>query len=541
MLRLKLGAVKYDSLFLVITALFVAVASAYVARKEALLNSSNADVLVYNNLFATPFTTNDIYLQSEHTFFLKYPLFWLENWLGFSSSVHVFFSIATLLAMNLGICGLIYWFSRKNKVVSSLLFFALASITLFSTVQGYFWGYSALTIRNIEIPLTLFVIAYLFKQRKFFSYTNFALIALLIVLNASDKLALGIILGATVLFFIMDIFWQKWNFAKLWKPHRIFYSSMLCSVVGAFILEAVLKILNIFFLPKTATLKSAESLMSVFTNIPIMLNDILNLFGANIFNKGLMELPPYILNICILALVIYAAYRTSKTSALRQEPAIAFMLMMIVSSLLVYLLLQGTAADRYLVFTPFILLIVAGYYYKNSHFTISNFWWRTGLIVSAVLLFGALGLYSKHQRTTMAPDNYNNLAPTISKTHDMSEYLLKNNVGLLAGNYWVVHPNKFFFDQRSRTGLIIAPVVVISEQKVNFLRFISRDSWMTSRLESGKRTAYVARDTDYETVVDKDRAVAATFGLYVKKIEYPQKDTTLYIYDHDIRKNIDLE
>lgn len=542
MLRLKLGSVRYDTLLLAITTLFVVIVSVYVARKEALLNSSNADVLVYNNLFSTPFTTDDIYLQSEHTFFIKYPLFWLENWLGFSTNVHVAFSIAALLVMNIGVCWLIYLFSQRNKLVSSLLFFALASITLFSSVQGYFWGYSALTIRNIEIPLTLFVIAWLLKQEKFFSFTNFALLTLLVILNASDKLALSIILGAAVLFLILDIIWQKRDLVKLWKNRGVFYGSLLCSVVGAFALEAILKVLDILFLPKTAPLRTAESLVGVFSNIPVMLEDTLNLFGANIFGKEILALPPYILNFSILLLASYAVYKVGKVASLKHEPAITFMLMMVVSSFLVYLLLHGTAADRYLVFIPFILLITAGYYFRDKRITVTTPWRRVALAASALLLFVVLGFYSKQQRAAMAPENYNKLAPAISQTRDISADLLENDVELLAGNYWIVHPNKFTFDQNFDNGLIIIPVVVINEQKVNFLRFISRDSWMKSPLKTGKKTAYVARDVDYTSLaLNKDLSVQKTFGTYAKKIDYPQEKTTLYLYDYDIRKNIDLE
>jgi hypothetical protein len=461
----------------------------------------------------------------------------LENVLGMSPGVHIVFSILLLIGMNFGLVYIIYRASKKNLLVVALASLVLTSVTLFYSIQDYFWGFSPATIRNIEIPLTLGAIMVLALGSKISIWLRCIACIALILLFSSDRLLIGVVAVSLMLLFCFDLLGTR-RIDNV-KRNRFLYLSVIAAVILAKVIEFTLDKLNIVTFTSTKGLEFTESVTVLFENIPKFFTDLLNITGSDIFNRGLVDAIPYGLNLAIL-IVLFTIYLLFVRKHWSVSPSfIKVVALFIPASVVLFFLVKNGATDRYLIFILPALLITAAFYLKDI--SVLRKYWKQAGIMFAVLLLIVIGLFipARAERASMKPVNYNTIAPPVAKTVEISDVLLRNNISLLMGDFWIIHTTKFHYDTQSiNVPLQIVSTELLSEDKIGFKRFISKETWLTNSLKSSGGTAYAIRQTDPQIAhIDTDEVVRAALGEFDRRetVEKDGQRVVVYIFNEDKR------
>lgn len=529
----------FRNILLTISAAFLLTSSVYVAYKESQLNLLNSDVFSYNTLLEGGYQKNDIHVSKDHSQLLIYPLVILENALGLSPQVHMIFSILLLIGMNFGIGLIIYIVSKKNKLVTASLCIALSTITLLYSLQNFFWGYSAMTLRNIGIPLTIGSVLMLTRISKIISL-KFILLCLLLLINfISDNLTMAIVVLSTILYLLVSLVFSGRSFKSQLKSDKNLLVAIFTSAIAAKLLELILTKTGLLVFDGTSSLRITKNVETLFENIAKLFNDLLNIFGANIFNKSVSELLFYGINLLILIALIALYGGAIKKYSNIKSSGLKIIIFIIPSTALMYLLISGAAIDRYLTYVPVSLLVVAAYTLREAKIQFNK---TAMFMIPSILLitFGVFFAFSRTERASMNIENYNLIAPQLTKTVEVSEVLEHEKVTALTGDYWIIHTTKFYYDSKSNEKLLVVPTKILSENVLGYMRFISRDSWLKNPVSGRFAYALNVADPSLKEGLNPDTFVKRALGEYVKKTtvdRYGQK-VNVYIFDQDIRNKL---
>jgi LmbE family N-acetylglucosaminyl deacetylase len=187
----------------------------YWSLLSAIIQQQNSDQLADPALFDNWNTFSQSIFPTQHTFLLKWPIFFIVQLAHGSPAA--FISVTVLLS--LATVGLFAWIlSRieKRPQVLALLFLALSVVLLLVPIEpkpGSLLpvGMGMLTTRNIEYIVFLGAILLLFQQtsKRIFTPRIIAATLLLTLLFVSDQLFIGLLFGGVVLFWIVSWIFKK--------------------------------------------------------------------------------------------------------------------------------------------------------------------------------------------------------------------------------------------------------------------------------------------------------------------------------------------
>jgi LmbE family N-acetylglucosaminyl deacetylase len=448
------------------------------ALLSARLHAGNADQLINSYLFENNSTFHGALFPGQHSFLLKWPLFFLIKVFGYSSTAFTLFTVATVILTVLVLAWILYKINRRPLVFGTLCL-ALASALLLVPAMPYAGGIlpvnmAMIATRNFEYVLFIGSLALLATSPGIKKPRFWLAAAVLGLLIASDKLFLTLSLGGALLALVVYALAKGWNLVSLsvcW---------LLAALAGALAAIGILWLLNTDGLTHIATQSGvgpyglAAGVTDFGLGIIFAVLGLLTNFGANpaFGTTFLRDLPhetrlhlvsysglAFLINLALLIIGLYFAWCLIKRSlthnrdrsvAMDTAGRLAVMLVWTTLAALAVFVLSNHyyAADaRYLTISLFAVFITAAAYSRSRD-------WRpqtlaaTGLIILIGILLGiptAVSTY-RSDKAALAPINHRNVAIT--------QILAKHPVSVLVGDYWRVIPTR----QVSRQKINVMPL-----------------------------------------------------------------------------------
>lgn len=168
----------------------------------ARIQANNADQLVNPYLFENAQTFQNALLPGQHTFLLKWPLFWLTHVLGASVGAFTFVTIGTVL-LTVGALAYLLFRIERRPLLFGTLCLALASVMLLVPTQPYPGALlpvnmAMIATRNLEYIVYLAAVVLCVRCRSVTHWRFWAGVGLLGLLFASDKLFVPLGVGSAV-------------------------------------------------------------------------------------------------------------------------------------------------------------------------------------------------------------------------------------------------------------------------------------------------------------------------------------------------------
>jgi LmbE family N-acetylglucosaminyl deacetylase len=250
----------------------------------ATLQQSNADQLVNPYLYQSSATWHGIELPDQHTFLIKWPLFYLVKALGYSATAY---EVVTVLTVILTVALFAWLLSRieRRPIVLGTILLALSSVLLLVPAQPYAGGLlpvnmAMLATRNLEYVVYIAGLYFVIKGR-YRNWRFWAGVGLLGLLIASDKLFLSVSIVAALLALIAYCFRQRWAWVTM-------STRWLTGAVGALLLAmGIIGIINHGHIAHVVTHAVAgpysvvHDKKSVALGVIYAVGGVLTNFGAN--------------------------------------------------------------------------------------------------------------------------------------------------------------------------------------------------------------------------------------------------------------------
>ncbi len=432
----------------------------------AQLQQSNADQLADPLLFGSKLTFNGAQFPAQHSFLLKWPIFYLIKLAGYSSLSFIIATVATATVTIVLFAGLLYRIDRRPLVFGTV-YLALASCLLLVPAMPYPGGLlpvnmAMITTRNLEYIVYIFGLVYVARQPKFNSWRFWVAALSLALVCASDRLFLDITVGGALLAILAYGLRQRWKLVSLSVNWLLTGLTAAALALGALWVVDGAQMTHIVGQSNTspyATVHSAKDLVlavgygasDVFTNFganpaydativrqipPQLYHRLFSLSGISfIVNAGIML---YGLFIC--SRFLRAGLQIAKARTIKPSTSFRLTNLMIWTSLAAFVVFVVSDHDyavdsRYLticVFTVFIALTSS----------VSKKRLRpTRLLISAVLV--CLGIIAATPQLLHAQrSGQQALAGIDSRNQLVAQAMLTHHTSTLAGDYWRVLPTK---------------------------------------------------------------------------------------------------
>ncbi len=438
----------------------------------ARLQESNADQLVNAYLFQGN-SFGSAVLPDQHTFLIKWPLFYAAKLMGYSSFTFIVLTMAVSLA-TVGLLLFVLSRIERRPLVLGTICLMLASTLLLVPAQPYAGGIlpvnmAMITTRNLEYIWyigSLWFIARSTRVRNRHFVIGSLLLALLI---ASDKLFLSVSIAGATLALVAFALRQRWTMVSL--AVRWLMASVLASI-GALLLLAVLTHASaVRLLAQNAVGPYAliGSLKDTVLGVVYAVGGLFTNFGANPaydtltlkhipaqagHNLASIAGPAYVVNLFILLLALFAGViLLLRSLSLRRKRAPA---------------VEDTAT-RLSVMLLWATVAVAGLFVATKHYyvvdarylTLGFFglfvglatWWRSkrekpelllpiAALVTISIICGAIAAHSINSGQQAA------LQPLQQRNSLVAKTLANHRVDVLVGDYWRVIPEKFVSGNR---------------------------------------------------------------------------------------------
>lgn len=444
----------------------------------ASLQAANADQLANAYLFESNDSLRQAVWPPQHTFFMKWPLFYLVKVFAYSpaafGAVTILLCVATVLLFVLILARL-----ERRSLVLGTVCLAMASVLLMVPPQPYAGGLlpvnmAMLTTRNLEYIAYLVFLLLLIRALKIRSRSFALAVLLLVLLLASDRLFLMFIAGgslAATLFYAKRRRWQLLNLSANWLI------AGLAGFAGAALLLYALNAAHVTQIagaataspytlavtPKQVVLGAVYAGFSLFTNLganPAFDATVLREVPAQLFrNLSLPSLLPYAVNLIIAAAGLFLTARYLVQSLLGRQSGQGFQLSILLGWSLVaavgafvFSQHQYTVDARYLAlafFTVFVALTVWLSSRKWSAFRFAVI----GLVLLVTVTIGSLQALQLQQRQSQA------LAGMERRNRAAAKISLARGTKTIVGDYWRVLPIK----QRYPNLLTAVPMASCSE------------------------------------------------------------------------------
>ena len=529
----------------------------------ALVNLQNADQLVNGHLFESLQTLERASFSAQHTFLLKWPLFYLIKLLGLSSGAFV----GTTIAVCLVTVGLLMWLIRRlerRPLYFGTLYLALASCLLLVPIMPYPGGLlpvsmAMVTTRNIEYALFIGLLAYAVNLRRLSSRHFLAVAAGATLLFASDRLFVAMALAGALLGCVAFLVSRHYFAARL---HSTWLGVAVGSTVLAKALVAFIGILGITNFVNDAAVgpyQFSHSLHTVATACFYAVVGVFTNLGANpgsdattlrdIVSTTIHHLlspagPAYLVNamtvLAGLAALFLVARRTYgsapvRTTSLRRAIATApeafipradrlalTLAWAAVAASLAYILTnhQYVVDARYLGIWPFCLFVCLAVYAPSLHWPV-----RRVAAIGVVLLFAVVGGLWGASRNFISDTAA--LSDVADRNQTIVQALHSRRTALLVGDYWRTLPIRQI-DRR----LTVTPLDACTQAR----QVLSSKVWQPDLTNHGfayllstDRSLTDFPHCDFKTIIHEYGQPSASL-LIAGSIRQPRE--VLLFYDH---------
>lgn len=435
---------------------------------SAKIQLGNADQLVYEYLFSSASTLHHATLPAQHSFLIKWPIFYLINLFGVTRTSIILFTVTSVL---ITVGFLVYFIHRieKRPLVFGTICLALASILLLVPTVPYPGGIlpvnmAMIATRNIEYIVYLGSIALLVSSPKLKSYRFWLAAASLGLLIASDKLFLTLSIGAAVLALVYYALIQSWQLVNLSVKWLV---NAVIATVGAAILIALIKAVGITGFNNQSGVgpygivssvhKFAEGLFyavsAIFTNLganpassATTLRAIPHELATNLFSVGGFS---YVINLILLFTGVYFALRVFLLIKPNKKPKAkpkgvsnsVQLSVLLVWSTIVAVGLYAVSNHDYVVDARYMTIVLFAIFISGATYLRTKQWKPkrvvlTGLVIFASILTGMFYSVHLYNNDKAALQDINNRDSTLAQV------LSNHHVTVLVGDYWRVVPTK---------------------------------------------------------------------------------------------------
>ncbi|HEX7484411.1 MAG TPA: PIG-L family deacetylase [Candidatus Saccharimonadales bacterium] len=461
------GFPKAYSVFGVITLLLTII---FWALPTALVHQHNADQLVDPYLFENVGTFQAAIFPGQHSFLIKWPLFWLVSLCGSSPTAFVLFTLAVTL-LTVGLLVYILYRIERRPVVFGALCLALASALLLIPAESYPgallpMNMAMLATRNLEYIVYIASIILLIRAPRLISWKMGLAVLTLGSLIASDKLFLTLSLGGSFVALIAYLLFKQRQLVQLalrWLIVSVLASGLAMSIIWLISITDITTIsdsagagpyalVNNF---KDLALGIIYGILGIFTNLganPAFDATIAKNIPAQALQRLLSPAgPTYLINISLAFTAIVISYKlwwTSLRTKLKKtkrapkplQTSIGLSLIMIWTSLAAFGVFIASnhyyAVDaRYLTIFLFTVFIVIAIYMRRIRLR------RARVVIAGLIIVCgiALGLHSSWQTSANSAAV---LSTNQQRNHLIIDALAQNPVKTLVGDYWRVLPIK---------------------------------------------------------------------------------------------------
>lgn len=457
----------FGKLFITLTLLILTCTTLIWSVLGALLQQNNADQLVNPFLYQTATTWHTTMLPAQHTFLIKWPLFYVIKLLGYTTTSYVVVTVISVLATVLIFAYIISRVERR-PVALGTIYLALSSVLLLVPSQPYAGGIlpvnmAMLTTRNLEYVLYILALYLIVRAKKLLGLDFLIAIILLALLLASDKLFLTVTIVGAIISLVVFSLRKRWIYVSLSAKWLVAGAlSSVVAVLGLWLIthEHITRISSQVGIGPYSITSSSKS---VFLGIFYAVTGIFTNFGANPgydaltirtipshFATNLLSYNgfSYAVNLIILCVCLFVSTRLilqstgimhfSKTKV---ADFFGLAVMLIWSSIAVFILFIASnhyyvVDARYLtltLFSFFIALAVWSYSKKKINYELLS------VVIVALLLSISLGVVGNIRTSSSQSAAYNILN---SRNHTINDALGQHHVKYLVGDYWRVIPIK---------------------------------------------------------------------------------------------------
>jgi len=431
----------------------------------AKIQQSNADQVVNALLFKDSSVLQQASFPGQHTFLLKWPLFYVISAMHFTNTSYILVTMLCVLATVAGLAYIIHKIVSRPYIFGTICL-AIASCLYLVPVQSSAGtllpvSMAMVTTRNLEYLFFIIGIILVVKAQRFRSREFIGAAILFGLLFISDKLFFSVGLGASVLALLY------YGALHRWKTIGLAISWAWASVIGAIgaiVLALIINGLNITNLVaangvgpyglihslKDFALGVVYAVASVLTNMGANpaydINQVAKLPSA--FLHGLTSAYgfSYLINIAIVVYAVIASgailWSSSRSnhklydSSTPAKTVIALVWALIAAIGLFIISNHYFAVDaRYLGLAPFTLFIAIAFYVRNKH---PNTQFNRFLVLALLLsiAIGYFGFMSIYKTQTQALKDIN------QRNQKVAQVLNDRNSDNLIGDYWRVVPIK---------------------------------------------------------------------------------------------------
>lgn len=447
------------------------------ATLGARLQQSNADQLVNSYLFENANTFHNALLPGQHSFLLKWPIFWLIHMLGESGPAFIGVTVAVSLITVLSLAYILYRIDRRPLVIGTL-YLALSSVLLLVPAVPYAGALvpvnmAMVATRNIEYIVYIIALLALIRWHNVKSWGFWLAVSCLGLLIASDKLFLSVTLGGAGLAVVAYVFMRRWKFAQLavkWVIGSVFAAGLAAVIIKA-INASHLTHISTQLVGSYGLIDNASTLTKavVYAGLGILTN-----FGANPAYDGVIarQIPhlaltrllsigglSFVVNIVIAlagafmaATMLFASLRRRRNPSFEPTQANTLSLWLIWSSLAAIGAFIASSHDyvvdaRYLSIVVFALFITAATYGRQKQWSAKHMVTVGSVIMASIFLGTIFSVQTYHGQAAALKeiDNRNSL---------VAQALSYHKTDTLVGDYWRVLPTK----QASKGALAVTPL-----------------------------------------------------------------------------------
>jgi LmbE family N-acetylglucosaminyl deacetylase len=444
---------------LLATTLFWAILSAKIQQ-------GNADQLVNPYLFDHANTFHGALFPGQHTFLIKWPIFFLIKLFGFSGNAFLAFTIGIVI-VTVALFAMILYRIERRPLYFGTLCLALSSVLLLVPTMVYPGGLlpvnmAMITTRNLEYILYIVSLIIIARLPRFKSWGFWLAVGSMTLLITSDKLFLTLSIGGALLTLIVYALFKQWALVRL--SYKWLAANILATIgaISALWLINVSHITNIFAQSGIGPYGLAPSARAIARGGVYALLGMFTNFGANpAFDVSVVKKLPhqiygrlisaggvtFVINAVILAACIFIIYRLVVSSMMARKNKKS---LLDVPFNLSIMLIWATAAafcayifsdhyypsdDRYLTIVLFTGFIGAATFVSRKK-------WRPEKIVliGVIIMIGIMIGLAVPLRTYR--EDKSALATINDRNTLVAQVLVGHPVNTLVGDYWRVMPTK---------------------------------------------------------------------------------------------------
>lgn len=461
----RLESKTFGSIYIGLALLILLATTIFWSFLGSKLHQSNTDQLVNAYLFQDSSTLRGASFPDQHSFLLKWPLFYVIKLLGYTASSYAFVTIEAAVATIGLLTGVIYRIERRPLVFGTICL-ALASVLLLVPIQPYAGALlpvnmAMVTTRNLEYIFYIAGLWLLIRSESFKSWRFVGGCGVLGLLIASDKLFLGLSIGGALLAVAFYGLTRRWKVTK--TALRWLAGSLLAAALG-FVIIALVSASKVTHIAGSGAgpYGLVDNVKDIALGIIYAISGLATNLGANpAFDAvELSQIPAKLIdrlwsiagfslitNILIALYGLRACYVIIKSSLVipkTKKPKPVYSLHLAIALIFTTLAAIGlfiSSKHYYAVDARYLSISLFAVFVSIASFGRQKRWNSIGLAVTGGLLvisivfgiFSAMANYRQSAQILAATDQRNTLVAQALKNHKVST---------LVGDYWRVLPIK---------------------------------------------------------------------------------------------------